>query len=55
MVAVIICSLFNITLLLGLIAGMGVGFVRARHSIAAALAYSAPAPFTPRTAQLAHA
>jgi hypothetical protein len=55
MIAVIVCSLFNITLLVGLIAGMVVGFVRARHSIAAALAYAPPAPFTTRVVRLAPA
>ncbi len=52
MIAVIVCSVFNITLLIGLIAGIVTGLVRARHSIAAALAYAPPAPFTTRSARL---
>lgn len=40
MLAVIVCSLFNMILLAGLIGGMAVCCVQARHSIAAALAYA---------------
>ena len=40
MLAVIVCSLFNVILLIGLIGVMAVCFVKARHSIAAALVYA---------------
>ncbi len=46
MFAVIACTLFNMILLAGLIGGMAVCFVQARHSIAAALTY-ARLPFYP--------
>ena len=42
MLAVIVCSLFNMILLAGLIGGMAVCIVQARHSIAAALNYARP-------------
>lgn len=55
MLAVIVCSLFNMILLIGLIGGMAFGVVRARRSIAAALAYAPPAHPTRRVARLAPA
>ncbi len=38
MLAVIVCSLFNAFMLAGLLAGIGVGFWRARAAIGGALA-----------------
>lgn len=40
MIAVFICGLINSGLLFGLLAGIVVGFIRARVEVAAALSYS---------------
>lgn len=48
MLAVIVCSVFTIFLLGGLLAGIAIGVFRARRAIAAALAYERLAPVSLR-------